>query len=154
MANELGDFGRRLESLVDGPVMQRMAAKGGAAGKRVALEAVSKDLGSDRAFSGMRRRTGLSAGYDNQGGGVVAINFRPAGLWKLAEDGRNKSGKIKPRARGGKKAVMTPRGPRRSSTYGPSRGLGTFTDAVHDAQREVPKAAHEQFVAEIRRVVR
>jgi hypothetical protein len=160
MADELSDFGRRLAQVADGSAMRRIVNKAGMAGKKSALDAAEKDLG-DRAFSGMRRKVKLSAGFDTVGDSQVKINFRPPGLWRLAEDGRNKSGGIFPRAgnRKGKgtvggRAVMTPQGPRARSGFGPSRGLGTFTEAVNDAQREVPKAAARQFADEVRKVVR
>lgn len=151
MATELADFGRRMTQIADGSVAKRIANKAGAAAKKSALRAAEGSLGGDRAFSGMRRKARLNAGYDDAGQGQVRINFRPAGLWILADKGRRESGPIKPRAR---RAVMTPFGPRASSTYGPSRGLNTLTDAVDDAQRTAPKAAREQFSAEVRQLVK
>ena len=85
--DELADFGRRVANVVDPAAMERMAAKGGAAGKKAALDAASRDLGGDRRFSGMRRKATLSAGYDDAGAGKVEIKFRPAGMWNLAEAG-------------------------------------------------------------------
>jgi hypothetical protein len=154
VAVTIAEFGAKLERLVDGSSMRRVMAKAGQAGKKAALGAAADDLGGDRRFSNMRRKTALSAGYDDLGDTRVQINFRPAGLWKLAEDGRRKSGKIRPRGRsnGRRRAVMTPLGPRASSSYGPSRGLGTFTDANKDARREVPKAASTAFRDEIGRL--
>lgn len=159
--DELADFGRRLSTLTDSAATGRIANKAGMAGKKAAMDAAADDLGGDRAFSGMRRRVQLSAGYDDAGQGRVQINFRPVGLWKLAEAGRRRSGPIYPRAGSRKglgvtkgRAVRTPEGPRARSSFKPSRGLNTFSDAVKDARREVPKAAAEQFRDEIRRVVR
>lgn len=147
---ELVDFGRRIGTLTDQPTLTRIAAKAGAAGKTSALDAAAKDLGGDRAMSNLRGgRARLSAGYDQVAGSKVQINFR--GPWKLAEQGRRASGQIRPKRR---RAVLTPHGPRARSSYGPSRGLDTFSDAVRDAQRSVPKAAVEQFRVEIRRAVR
>ena len=152
--SELAAFGKRLGDVVDGDAQRRMLNKAGAAGKKSALDAAARDLGGDRSFSGMRRRTKLNAGYDLRGDSEVVINFRPAGLWKLASEGRRRSGAIVPRKRGGKKALMTPHGPRARSSYGRSRGSHTFDDAVRDAQREIPKAAFRQFQDEVRKVVR
>lgn len=149
--NELSAFAARLEKVTDPAALRRIADKGGLAGKKAALEAASADLGGDRAFSGLRRKAPLGVGYDVDGA-TVHINFRPAGLWRLAEQGRRSSGTIQPRRRGGRRAVLTPLGPRAGSSYRQSRGLGTFTEAVKDAQREVPKAAAKQFTAEIGRV--
>jgi hypothetical protein len=152
MAGELADFGRRVSDVVSPGAVRRMVGKAGMAGKKSALEAAAKDLGGDRAFSNWRRRIALSAGYDDTGGSTVRINFRPAGMWQLAEQGRRGSGPIRPKR--GKQAVRTPQGLRARSSYGRSRGLNTFTDAVKDAQREVPKAAAKQFREEVARAVR
>jgi hypothetical protein len=149
MANDLAAFGAKLEQVVSGTATRRVMAKAGAAGKKAALDAASDDLG-DRRFSGMRRKVALSAGYDAVGDTRITINFRPAGLWKLAESGRRSSGTIRPR-RGGR-AVMTPQGPRASSSYSSSRGLNTFSDANKAARRDVPKAAAKAFYAEVGRV--
>jgi hypothetical protein len=149
MADDLAAFGAKLEQVVSGRSMRSVVSKAGAAGKKAALDAAADDLGGDRRFSGMRRKVALSAGYDAAGDSRATINFRPAGLWKLAEDGRHRSGPIRPRRA---RAVMTPQGPRASSSYGASRGLNTFTDANKDARREVPKAAAKAFYAEVGRV--
>jgi len=150
--SELASFGRRIENIVSPAALERMAAKAGAAGKASALDAATHDLG-DRRFSGMRRKAALGAGWDDIGGGQVAINFRPAGLWRLAESGRKGTKPIRPRRASGRRAVLTPDGPRARSTSKPSRGLNTYTDAVRDARRSVPKAAAKQFTAEVRKAV-
>ena len=150
---ELVDFGQRLSNLTDSASLARIVAKAGAAGKKSALDAAAKDLGGDRRFSGMRRSAALTVGYD-AAGSKVQLNFR--GPWKLAEEGRRSSGPILPKRRGGRRAVLTPQGPRARSSYkrAPRTAKRTYTDAVRDAQREVPKAAAEQFRVEIRKVVR
>jgi hypothetical protein len=151
MANELAAFASRVSDVTSGAALRRIADKGGMAGKKAALDAASKDLGGDRAFSNWRRKVRLSAGFDSGGGTTVLINFRPGGMWRLAERGRSGSGVIVPRRR---RAVLTPNGPRARSSYGSSRGLRTYTDAVKEAQREVPKAAAKQFSTEVARAVR
>jgi hypothetical protein len=150
--DQLADFGRRLEGIVDTGAKSRIMNKAGAAGKKSALDAAADDLGGDRAMSNLRKgRARLSAGYDAGIGATTVIKFR--GPWKLANDGRRASGAIWPKARGGKRAVMTPMGPRARSSYHPSRGLNTYDDAVKDARREVPKAAFRQLQAEIAKAV-
>lgn len=154
VARTLEDVGRDIATIVDPQAVKRMLNAGGRAGKEAALKAAEADLGGDRAFSGMRRKVPLGAGFDDAGGTQVEINFRPAGLWRLAQAGRRSSGTIRPRRRGGRRALLTPAGPRASSSYGPSRGLGTFDTAVDRAQREVPKAAVQQFQTEVARAMR
>jgi hypothetical protein len=149
-SSELAAFGTKLEKIVSGPAIRRVVAAGGRAGKESALEAAAADLGGDRAFSGMRRKAPLGAGYDDGGGTSVTLNFRPAGLWRLASQGRRSSGVIKPRRRGGKRALAgNGFGPVSASRYGRSRGLSTYDDAVKKAQTTVPKAAFKQFVTEV-----
>lgn len=161
MAGELIDFGNRVSKIVDPAAVRRIMLAGGMAGKRSALDAATNDLGGDRGFSGLRSRSKLGAGFDDVGTSQIRLNFRPAGLWKLAESGRRAGAPIYPRVGGRRgrravpgRAVLTPEGPRARSTVGAWGGKGTFTDAVRDARREVPKAAFRQFQAEVRRVVK
>ncbi len=153
--DELSDFGRRVEKIVGKPALERMMQKAGAAGKKSALDAAAKDLGGDRKFSGFRggRGPALGAGYDLSGT-EATINFRPGGMWKLAQAGRRASGPIRPKARSGFKALGTPWGPKSASSFGSSRGLGTFDDAARDAGDEVPKAFARQFKAEVGNAMR
>lgn len=139
----------KVEQVTDPAVLKRMANKAGQAGKKAALDAASDALGGDRKFSGWRGKPALSAGYDVDGTSVD-INFRPPGLWRLAEEGRKKSGEIRPKR---KRAVRTPDGARGGSSYGRSRGQKAYTQAVRTATKTVPEAAHEQFLDEIRRVI-
>lgn len=153
--DELSDFGRRVERIVGRDALGRIMSKAGAAGKKAALDAASSTLGADRRMSNFRRGRGprLGAGYDIVGQ-EVHVNLRPAGMWKLAQSGRRSSGSIRPKRRGGKKALNTPWGPRASARYGPSRGLGTWDKAVREAGDNVPKAAARQFTDEVRRAMR
>jgi len=153
MDAELTSFATRIEQITSDAVLKRVADAGGMAAKKASLEAVSRDLGSDRSFSGLRRRAPLGVGFDHVGGSAVRMNYRPAGLWRLAEEGRRSQGTIVPRRRGGKRALLTPHGPRALSHYSSSRGLGTFSDAVDESRREAPKAAFRQFQTEIAKVV-
>jgi hypothetical protein len=153
--SELSDFGRRVEKIVGKPALDRMMHKAGAAGKKSALEAAADKLGGDRKFSGFRggRGPALGAGYDI-GGSDVTVNFRPGGMWKLAQTGRRSSGAIVPKKRGGRKAVLTPMGPRSSSSFGPSRGLKALDTAFDKAEDDVPKAFAKQFRAEVGRAMK
>jgi hypothetical protein len=151
--SELSAFGAKLEKIVSPGTLERVMNAGGMAGKKAALEAATRDLGGDRAMSGLRRKVPLGAGFDRTGGTAVVVNFRPAGLWRLASQGRTSSGGIRPRGgrrSGGKRALAgNGFGPVAASNYGPSRGLDTFDDAVNDARREVPRAATREFFAAV-----
>jgi hypothetical protein len=153
-SSELAAFGDKIEKLLDPAALGRVVQEGGMAAKAAALEAAARDLGGDRSFSGMRRKAPLGAGFDRTGATSVVINFRPAGLWRLASQGRRSSGAIKTRGRGGKRALAGGSfGPVARSRFGPSRGLDTYDDAVKKSQTTVPKAAFRQFTFEIARVV-
>lgn len=149
MAGELIDFANRISKITDPAALKRIAGKAGYAGKKAGLDAAAADLGGDRAFSGFGRVIPLGVGYDELGT-AVRLNFRPAGLWKIAESGRRAGKPILPKS---KLALSTPQGPRARSTTGAWGGKGTFTKAANDARREVPKAAAKQFHDEIARVV-
>jgi hypothetical protein len=149
-SSELAAFGAKIEKITSPAALGRVVMAGGMAGKTAALEAAAADLGGDRSFSGMRRKAPLGAGFDRTGATEVTLNFRPSGLWRLASQGRTSSGAIKPRRRGGKRALAgNGFGPVAASRYGRSRGLNTFDDAVKKAQTTVPKASFRQFVVEV-----
>lgn len=129
----------------------------GAAGKSSALDAAATDLGPDRAMSRFRRKVALGAGYDV--GDPVVVNLRPEGLWILANDGRRRSGEIRPRRarRGGNRK---PRG--RAAVggdgrfvavarYRPSRGLRTIDDALELMDDRVPTAVGAAIDSKLRR---
>lgn len=160
MAGELIDFGRRISKLADPEAVKRVAMAAGFAAKDAAIEVAERDLGSDRSFSGLKRKVPLGAGFDVVGWSQIRLNLRPAGLWKLAESGRRKGVPIRPKSRRAAKspphakAVLTPEGWRARSTTGAWGGKGTFTAAVRKARVEVPKAARKQFRLEVAKVVR
>ncbi len=147
-------FSRKMANMVDGRSMSRVSHAAGREGKRTALEVGSKKLGSDMRMSGFRSRARMGVGYDLAGSEHVDINFRPKGMWKLADEGRKSSGRINPRRRSGRRAVVTPLGPRHHSNYGRSRGLGVLRDSKREMRRTVPRAAHRQFQQEIRTALR
>jgi hypothetical protein len=151
-SSELAAFGAKLERITDPGRLTRIVEAGGLAGKKAALEAASRDLGGDRAFSGLRRKAPLGAGYDRSGPTSVVINFRPAGLWVLADRGRRTGGVILPKKRGKKRVLIgTEFGPVTRSQYKPAprTAKNTYDDAVKKAQTTVPKAAFKQFVIEV-----
>lgn len=146
--NRVSQLARQVEDLASGAAQKRIVTAAGVAGKKAALDALTADLGGDRAFSGMRRKAKLNVGFEVEGF-AARMNFRPGGLWVLAEQGRRSAGTIRPRRRGGKKALLTPAGPRASSSYGPSRGLGTFSSGVRRIRQVMPDAAVDAIAKEI-----
>lgn len=150
-SSELIGFGNRISKILDAGSLRAVTMAGGMAGKAASLAAASSDLGGDRAFSGMKRRTALGAGFDQVGSTKVQINYRPAGLWKLAESGRRSGKIIRPRRA---RALFTPDGPRARSTVGAWGGKGTYTSAVRASRIAVPKAAFAAFRLEVAKAVR
>lgn len=160
-ASALSAYVSRLESTLSADAQRRIMRAAGNAAKGAALSAAEDTLGNDRAMSNFKRGTvKLGAGYDTAGW-ELTINHRPKGLWMLAERGRSSSGPIYPRRSNRRsrvpvkgRAVMTPQGPRSSSSYRPSRGLRTFSIAAGRERTEGTKAAWRQLQSELRRVVR
>jgi hypothetical protein len=150
LGDAVGDVHRKLVASVSGQAMARIQRAGGAAGKKAALDEAASALGGDRAMSGFRGgRVKLGAGYDVSGS-VVDVNLRPAGAWKLADRGRQTIKPVRPKRRGGKKALATPWGPKASARGSRSRGLRVIDHTVAEAQRTVPKAAFEALQREFR----
>lgn len=146
------EFGVKLTKLTDKPAVARVQHAMGAAAKKAATKAVTKDLGADLRMSNMRGKAKLSSGYDLDTAGATA-HLRPKGLWNLADKGRRRQGTIRPRKKGGKKAVTVApgkKGIRAYSHYTPSRGLGTVDDAIDLMRVDVPKAATKVVTDNIR----
>jgi hypothetical protein len=158
----LDAYVRRLYRIVDADAMRRIGKVAGFAGKDAGMDAARETLGQDRAMSNFKGgKVALSVGFD-QGAKAseVVLKHGPRGLWVLADEGRSASGKQYPRTGRRKaskvtpgRAVMTPQGPRASSSYGPSRGLGTLRKAAGRERTAVPKAAFKALQIEMARVV-
>lgn len=145
------EVGLKLTQLVSSSSLDRVLHAMGGAAKKAAADAVKADLGSDLRMSGIRSKAKLTSGYDLERDGVV-VHLRPKGLWVLADGGRRKQGTIRPRKKGGKKAVRVApgkKGFRAYSHYTPSRGLGTVGDAVERMNRDVPIAAAKAMATNI-----
>lgn len=156
-------YARRIYNILDGPAMARVERAAGFAGKDAALEAAAQTLGPDRAMSNFKSgQVKLTAGFDiRPGTSEVVIGHGPKGLWLLADRGRDGSGAIYPRRNGRKarsttagRAVMTPYGPRASSSYSSSRGVGSLRRAAAKERVAIPKAAFRQIQSEIGRALR
>ncbi len=159
----LDAYARRLYGLVDDAAMRRISTAAGFAGKDAGLEAASETLGFDRAMSNFKKgKVPLKVGFDQGTKATeVVLKHGPPGLWMLADKGRRNSGSIYPRTGSRKarkttpgRAVKTPYGPRSSSSYGSSRGLGTLRRAAGKERTAVPKAAFKALQVEIARTVR
>lgn len=136
-----------LSKFLDDDATDELKEIAGMAAKEAALDVAERDLGSDRAFSGFKRRNArLDAGFDIEDGPRVVLNLRPKGLWMLANDGRRantgkaKGGIIQPGPRAKSSVMRTPWGPRANVKSSKSRGLGTLADAENAVERETFKA--------------
>jgi hypothetical protein len=149
VAGELGAWGAKLATTLDPKAVARITRDVGMMAKKEATSAAHRSLGADAAmsnFKGGKKR--LTAGFDEDGS-KVTVNFR--GPWALADKGRKRSGVIKPKK--GRRAVMTPYGPRAYSRYGPSRGLNTLENASDAIRREAGQVAFKQLQSEIGRII-
>jgi hypothetical protein len=161
MADTLASFGNKIDRLQKDLAGDAIPKRMGMAAKKASLAAASRDLGSDLAFSGFRRRNAkLGARYEPMAGSAIELQLYPKGLWVLANDGRRKlppGGRVYPRkGRGGRgsKALNTPWGARKSVAASRSRGLGTLADAERDAEREALKEANRGVEIVVRTVFR
>lgn len=158
MAGELGAWGSKLTKLLDAPAMGRITHAVGMASKKEAGQAAQHSLGSDSAMSNLKGgKAPLRTGFDTTES-QVTVKF--TGPWKLAESGRKKSGPIYPKKGNSKgkglvagRAVMTPKGPRARSGYGPSKGLNTLSDASTAIEGVAGKTAFKELQSEIGRII-
>ena len=143
---------REVEDLTSGASFTRIQRYVGGKSKAIALGDAAKDVGGDRSLRNFRGgRVKMGAGWDPTSTGI-AVNFRPPGLWKLVDRGRIRTGPIFPKRRG-KRAVLTPHGPRARSSFKRSRGLNTFTEAKNDIQRQSGHHTDVAIARELRRIV-
>lgn len=141
MANEFGQVSKYLDK-IDAQVTSAAGLKRmQRAGSKTAADAARRVARSHRFRNWHGSR--LDAREAADGADLI-------GPWRLFDQGRRSRGDIQPRRA---QAVLTPDGPRASSSYGPSSGIGVYGDASQAAQRTVPDAVHDQFQDEIRRAV-
>ena len=160
-ATAISAYLRKLESTLGEDARRRIMRAAGGEAKKGGLSAAEDTLGADRAMSNFKRgRVPLRLGYD-EASWQLSMNHRPVGVWFLAERGRKASGAIYPRVNGRKsriasngRAVVTPQGPKASSSYGPSRGLRTFTIAAARERKGGTDGAWRALQAEFRRITR
>jgi hypothetical protein len=165
--DDIGSYARRMYDLLDTPTQRAVANAAGRAAKDEAFDAARPTLGGDMVMSRFKSGKVELKIFDTMGKspGTVVLKHGPAGLWKLADEGRKGTAPIYPRtkkATGGKpagrtgskalggRAVMTPQGPRSQSRYTPSRGLGTFKRAAAAERRSAPPAGFHELQRQIR----
>ena len=152
--------------LFDTPTQKAIANAAGMAAKDGAFIAARTTLGGDMSMSNFKSGKVELKINDDMGTkpGTVVLKHGPSGLWMLADKGRVRSGKVYPRkvarssgrayAKGteavGGRAVMTPMGPRSTSSFGPSRGLGTFKRAAAAERALAPPAGFNELQRQIR----
>lgn len=105
-------------------------------------KALRASVGSDRAMSGMSKRTvkklGVTVRKDRAPGKAAAVKVKAtnAGAFAIIEHGRRGGYLVRPRQG---RAVLTPQGPRRSARPGPARGKTPFARgrlAAHQAAQD------------------
>jgi hypothetical protein len=152
VAGDLGDLARKLNQVQQGVDNPRVIRAAGMAAKKATLEVARGVSGGDGRLSGWGKRgVKLGAGYDEAGSGRVQINLRPAGVWKVMEDGR-RGGKVVRPKRKKVKAFATPYGPRASFRLGATSGKGAITKAAKESRGEAVKAASREVNQILREV--
>ena len=153
--SELDSLRRSLTALVDQSAIDALKHVAGKAGKDAALDVIARDLGSDRAFGGMRRQVPLKVGYDVEAGPSMTFNLTPAGLWVLADKGRRRprraySRRRRDRAgrRGGKMVILY--GFRISAAPSFWRGFGSIDTATVDIGKAAFAAIDREMTMRVR----
>lgn len=141
------------------PELARMMAKLGQAARLDAKRAASADLGGDPAFSGWRRGAPIQLDtvtrYMGNGAQYVGPARKAAGLWTVAERGRNADGGVGAfqgpgvnrrtgmtmRTRTGRIRNSRAKGRRYN---GQTAGKNTATDAREITARETPKRLRQE----------
>jgi hypothetical protein len=140
MAEWAAEFGRGVLGTTPSTRIIRASTR---AAQRGAQSGAASRIGADMRLSGFKGgRVKLSVRGTPISAREGALDFRPPGLWVLANTGRKAEGDIFPR-RGAKRgapgkkvtpgrAVRTPEGPRARSSYGPQRRQPRALDTAVD----------------------
>jgi hypothetical protein len=155
-ASELIGLSERLGHVFDSGAQKRIVTAGGIAGKKASLLAAAKSLGSDLAMSNFKKgKVKLQVGFDVVSDHEVKMNYRPDGIWILADKGRKRSKTVRRKKKQGGTFVMPPASPSFRSSFisQPSRGVGTLTDAINAAKEAAPLAAYAQVNIEIAKAI-
>jgi hypothetical protein len=152
---DLARLERKLSALADGVESPRVVRAAGFAAKRGVLDVAQQVAGPDRRVSGWGKRgVQLGAGFDQTGRREITINLRPSGVWKVMEEGRKGGAVVRPRKRGGKRAVVTPFGPKASVRLGAMRGKSAVSRAESRAGTDAVRAANRETAEMVRGVWR
>lgn len=151
--DEISAWVRNLNRSVAPPAVRRISQAAGLRGKKAATTVTKRRLGSDMAMSNFMprgRKVPARLGFDPRSDGVD-FNFRPKGVWVLANSGRKRAGFIESESG---RALTLPDGFRAYSAYYPSRGTGVLGRARGEVEDTVPSAAFKALQQEIRKVLR
>ena len=157
----LQDWFQEFRQVTGNTSMRRDSNAAGRGGKQGSQRGAARKVGSDMRLSGMPRAR-LTVGYDTLTPRTVALNFRPGGVWGIAEAGRGYVfGPIYPKPGRGRKggrpipgrAVLTPEGPRARSNYGASPGSKALTEAKKLGAQGARVEARRQFMKEARKAL-
>lgn len=121
----------------------------GMAAKQVTLAEIRADTG-DGVMSGVGKSGGkISARYDVSGDSVTVKMTGKAA--PLLERGRHTAKTVVPKKRGGKKAIVTPWGPRASAQGSTAPGHHTFERSYEKSKPVVAKAMRDPIANAARR---
>ncbi len=157
MADTLAGFNAKLEQLardLSGKERQAMLRKVGKRGIELSEKAVRNDIG-DQTMSGWPRKKPYDLDFrtDLPSDHEVEVNpaFKARGPVRVLESGRQSyaaGDKRKAGTRTRKKDGATVDKMRKvKRTVGATKGKGTWSDATHDMEKELPRLAAEEFRA-------
>ena len=155
------DWTRDLNKIFGTPPMSAITRAAGVAGKKAGMVAARGATGGDMRLSGIpRAKLTIALSPVSAAGRVIilelgATGWTGPGLWGLANKGRQASGLIRPKPRGGKKAVKLPDGQvRRYSRYTPQKRRPMAKEKTVEAARGAAAiGARKQLQSEIRKVL-
>ncbi len=155
---------KRVDAIADsltGQSMRRALTKGATAGKKAALEVARDVAGPDAAlsnFAGRGRTVRLGAGYDFKSDTVVAINLRPAGIWKLQDSGARPHRIAAQESRRSMAEALqfpgTDRGYAHSANHPGTRGKRAIRTAAGRIIDRVPRVTSQAILDEVERAWR
>ncbi|CAN5838328.1 hypothetical protein BH24ACT5_BH24ACT5_04800 [soil metagenome] len=142
MAGELSKAGADIERIFSVASLRRASQAAADVGKTSAEDVADQAIGGG-TFSGMPGRRLATVETVRDDG--ARIDFVPAGLWMLAEQGRRRAvAKVTPRSAAAA-ALRTPWGPRASVKGSTSPGKQALTKAYDRITDAVPEAVGDEF---------
>lgn len=119
-------------------------ARAGLAAKQITLAEINADTGDGRMSGIGKNGAKISARFDVTGDSVKVRMV--GGAAAILERGRHTATPVKPKKRGGKKAIATPWGPRASAQGSTAAGHHTFDRAFEKSKPVIDRVLRDPIV--------